>query len=188
MRDDELAKAYLTVCTAKQLEGEDERAFGRRLQRAEIRAGNVANKRDMKTIYVEGHPPFVQAGLRMHLKPEITFEEVQRLAQNLGISLRQTMLQPTQPVAKSKLPPGVKTLLIRPTSVNTVETTSGDQLNPTAQEQDASLHEVEVALAHAHLAQAHTRADSSSITQRPSWQSTSRSRFLAWLQYIREDG
>jgi hypothetical protein len=109
----------------------------------------------------------------MHLKPELTFEEVQRLAQNLGISLRQTMLQPTQPVAKPKLPPGVKTLLTRPNYVHTVETTSGDQVDHTAQEQEASLHYVEVALAHAHLAQAHTRADSSSITQRPSWQSTS---------------
>jgi hypothetical protein len=111
----------------------------------------------------------------MHLKPELTFEEVQRLAQNLGISLRQTMLQPTQSVAKSKLPPGVKRLLTRPNSVHTVETTSGDQVDHTAQEQEASLHEVEVALAHAHLAQSHAQADSSSITQRPSWQSTSRS-------------
>jgi hypothetical protein len=85
------------------------------------------------------------------------------------------MLQPTQPVAKPKLPPGVKALLTRPNSVHTVETTSGDQVDHTAPDQEASLHEFEVALAHAHLAQAHARADSSSITQRPSWQSTSRS-------------
>jgi hypothetical protein len=111
----------------------------------------------------------------MHLKPEQTFEEVQRLAQNFGISLRQTLLQPTQPVAKHKLPPGVKTLLTRPASVNTVATTSGDQVDLTAQEQEASLQEVEVALAHAHLSRAHARADSSSVTHRPSWQSTSRS-------------
>jgi hypothetical protein len=51
--DDELAKAYITVSTERQLEGEDERAFGRRLQRVAIRAGNVVNKRDLKTIYVE---------------------------------------------------------------------------------------------------------------------------------------
>ena len=172
--DDELAKAYLTVSTAKQLEGEDERAFGRRLQRAAIRAGNVVNKRDLKTIYVEGLPPFVQAGLRMHLKPDLTFEEVQRLAQNLGISLRQTMLQPSL-VAKPKFPLGVKPLLTRPISVNTVEMSSGSQVDHTDQDQEASLHEVEVALAHAHLAQTHARADSLSMTNRPSWQSTSRS-------------
>ena len=172
--DDELAKAYLTVSTAKQLEGEDERAFGRRLQRAAIRAGNVVNKRDLKTIYVEGLPPFVQAGLRMHLKPDLTFEEVQRLAQNLGISLRQTMLQPSL-VAKPKLPLGVKPLLTRPISVNTVEMSSGSQVDHTDQDQEASLHEVEVALAHAHLAQTHARDPSLSMTNRPSWQSTSRS-------------
>jgi hypothetical protein len=97
------------------------------------------------------------------------------MAQNLGISLRQTMFKPTQPVAKPKLPPGVKTLLTRPNSVHTVETTSGDQVDHTAQAPEASIHEVEVALAHAHLAQAHARVDSSSTTQRPSWQSTSRS-------------
>jgi hypothetical protein len=65
--DYELAEAYVTVSTAKQLEGEDERAFGRRLQRAAIRAGNVVNKRYLKTIYEEGLPPFVKAGLRMHI-------------------------------------------------------------------------------------------------------------------------
>ena len=172
--DDELAKAYLTVSTAKQLEGEDERAFGRRLQRAAIRAGNVVNKRDLKTIYVEGLPPFVQAGLRMHLKPDLTFEEVQRLAQNLGISLRQTMLQPSL-VAKPKLPLGVKTLLTRPISVNTVGMSSGSQVDHADQDQEASLHEFEVALTHAHLAQTHARDPSLSMTNRPSWQSTSRS-------------
>ena len=172
--DDELAKAYLTVSTAKQLEGEDERAFGRRLQRAAIRAGNVVNKRDLKTIYVEGLPPFVQAGLRMHLKPDLTFEEVQRLAQNLGISLRQTMLQPSL-VANPKPPLGVKPLLTRPISVNTVGICSGSQVDHTDQDQEASLHEVEVALTHAHLAQTHARDPSLSMTNRPSWQSTSRS-------------
>jgi hypothetical protein len=91
--DDELARAYMTLTTARQLDGEDERAFGRRLQRAAIRAGNVVDKTNLKTIYVEGLPPFVQAGLRMHLTPSLSFEEVQRLAHNLGISLRQTMLQ-----------------------------------------------------------------------------------------------
>jgi hypothetical protein len=60
---------------------------------------------------MEGLPPFVQAGLCMHLKPELTFEELQTLAQNFGISLRKTLLQPTQPVAKPKLPLALKRFL-----------------------------------------------------------------------------
>jgi hypothetical protein len=46
--DDELAKAYMAVTTAKQAEGEGERAFGRRLHRLPIKAGNVVAKRDLK--------------------------------------------------------------------------------------------------------------------------------------------
>jgi hypothetical protein len=74
--DDEPAKAYIAVSSAKQLEGENERAFGRRLQRAAIRAGNSMDERDLKIIYVEGLSTFVQAGLRMHLEPELSFEEI----------------------------------------------------------------------------------------------------------------
>ena len=170
--DDELAKAYLTVSTAKQLDGEDERAFGRRLQRAAIRAGNVINKRDLKTIYVEGLPPFVQAGLRMHLKPELTFEEVIRLAHNLGVSLRQTMLQPTRQADRTKVPPGVKALLTRMDSVNTVETESGEPVVDPTQAEEASLQEVEVALAHAHLAQAQARDSATQSSGRPTWRSS----------------
>jgi hypothetical protein len=77
--DEELARACMTVTTAKKLDGEDERAFGCRLQRAATRAGNVVNKTDLKTMYVEGLPPFVQAGLRMHLTHSLSFEEVQRV-------------------------------------------------------------------------------------------------------------
>jgi hypothetical protein len=98
--DDELAKAYLAVTTAKQAEGEGERAFGLRLHRLAIKAGKVVAKRDLKTIYVEGLPPFVQSGLRMHLTPDMTFEHVQRLAHNLGISLTQTIQQSSQPTPK----------------------------------------------------------------------------------------
>jgi hypothetical protein len=80
----------------------------------------LGTSRYLKTIYVGGIPTFVQAGLCMYLKPQVTFEEVQRLAQNLCISLRQNVPQPIQSVAKPKLPPGGKTLLTRPNSVNTV--------------------------------------------------------------------
>jgi hypothetical protein len=78
--DGDLAKAYMAVTTAKQAEDEGERAFGRRLHRLAIKAVNEL-------------PPFVQSGLRMHLTIDMTFETVQRLDHNLGISLRQTIQQ-----------------------------------------------------------------------------------------------
>jgi hypothetical protein len=92
--DDEPDQAYMAFTTANQAEKETENAFGRRLHRLAIRAGNVINKQDLTTIYVEGLPTFVQAGLRMHLTPGMTFETVQRLAHNLGVSLRQAVAQP----------------------------------------------------------------------------------------------
>jgi hypothetical protein len=155
--DDELARAYMTVTTARQMDGEDERAFGRRLQRAAIRAGNVVDKTNLKTIFVEGLPPFVQAGLRMHLTPSLSFEEVQRLAHNLGVSLRQTMLQSSPGGVKPRVPPGVKSLVTRPSTVSTVGTESELPLDPFGSE-EASLREVEVALAHAQLASSSARA------------------------------
>jgi hypothetical protein len=57
--DDELAKAYMAVTTAKQAEFEGERAFGLWFHRLAIKAGNVVAKRGLKTIYVDGVPPFV---------------------------------------------------------------------------------------------------------------------------------
>jgi hypothetical protein len=92
--DYELAEAYIPVTTANQAEKETEKAFGRHLHRLAIRAGNFIDKQDLTTIYVEGLPTFVQAGLRMHLTPGMTFETVQRLAHKLGVSLRQTVAQP----------------------------------------------------------------------------------------------
>jgi hypothetical protein len=82
--DDELAQAYIAVTIAKQAEKENEKAVGRRLHRLAIRAGNVIDKRDLTTIYVEELPTFVQTGLRMHLTPGMTFETGQWLAHNLG--------------------------------------------------------------------------------------------------------
>jgi hypothetical protein len=115
--DDELAQAYIAVTTAKQAEKETEKAFGRRLHRLAIRAGNVIDKQDLTTIYVEGLPTFVQAGLCMHLTPGMTFETVQRLAHNLGVSLKQAVAQPLTSSVISKQTSGVKSLLPRPGSV-----------------------------------------------------------------------
>ena len=67
--DEELAKAYYAVASARQIEGENEKTFGRRLQKAAILAGNVIDQMNLKTIYVEGLPPYVQSGLRLHVTP-----------------------------------------------------------------------------------------------------------------------
>jgi hypothetical protein len=117
--DEELAKAYYAAASARQIEGEDEKTFGRRLQRAAILAGNVIDQMNLKTIYVEGLPPYVQAGLRLHVTPGMSFDQVQRMAHNLGTSLRQTVAQvPTVKVIKT--PVGVKPFLARGNSVQLV--------------------------------------------------------------------
>ena len=128
--DDELARAYMAVTTAKQAENEGERAFGRRLHRLAIKAGNVVDKRDLTTIYVEGLLQFVQSGLRMQLTPGMSFETVQRHAHNLGVSLRQTIQQSVPPFTP-KFPPGVKGLLPRGVSVQSVNSTETADLEDT---------------------------------------------------------
>jgi hypothetical protein len=67
---------------------------------------------NLKTIYVEGLPPYVQAGLRLHITPGMSFDQVQRMAHNLGTSLRQTVAQ-VQTVKVIKTPAGVKPFLAR---------------------------------------------------------------------------
>jgi hypothetical protein len=39
---------------------------------------------NLKTIYVEVLPPYVQAGLRLHVTPGMSFDQVQRMAHNFG--------------------------------------------------------------------------------------------------------
>jgi hypothetical protein len=128
--DDELSQAYIAVTTAKLAEKETEKAFGRRLNRLAIRAGNVIDKQDLTTIYVEGLPTFVQAGLRMHLTPGMTFEVVQRLAHNLGVSLRQAVAQPLTSSVVRRQPSGVKSLLPRPASVLAIDPKNRRRLDP----------------------------------------------------------
>jgi hypothetical protein len=147
--DDELAQAYMAVTTAKQAEKETERSFGRRLHRLAIRAGNVIDKRDLTTIYVEGLPTFVQAGLRMHLTPGMTFETVQRLAHNLGISLRQAVAQPVVSSLASRQPMGVKSLLPGPGSVHAVESPESSSVGVPPSE-DGGYPEMEAHVAAAH--------------------------------------
>jgi hypothetical protein len=119
--DDELAQAYMAVTTAKKAEKESEKSFGRRLHRLAIRAVNVIDKRYLTTIYVEELPTFIQDGLRMHLTPGMSFETVQRLTHNLGVSLRQAMGQHQTTSIGTKTPFGIWALLPRSGSVLAVE-------------------------------------------------------------------
>jgi hypothetical protein len=119
--DDELAQYYIAVTTVKQAEKETGKAFGRRLHRLAIQSGNVIDKQDLTTIYVDGLPTFFQAGLRMHLTSGMTFETVQRLSHNLGVSRRQAVAQPLTFSVNRRQPSRVKSLLSRPGSVLAIE-------------------------------------------------------------------
>jgi hypothetical protein len=88
--DDELAKAYHMAVTARQREGEDERAFALRLRQIAASAGNVFDEATLKSIYVDGLAEYVQESLRVHLTPEMPFSKVQKVAHQLGKSLRRT--------------------------------------------------------------------------------------------------
>jgi hypothetical protein len=108
--DEELARAYYAAASERQIEGEDEKTIGRRLKRDAILAGNVIDQMNLKTIYIEGLPPYFQAGLRLHVTPGMSFDQFQRMAHNWGTSLRQTVAQlPTVKVIS--IPAGVMAFL-----------------------------------------------------------------------------
>jgi hypothetical protein len=168
--DDELAQAYIAVTTAKQAEKETEKSFGRRLHRLAIRAGNVIDKQDLTTIYVEGLPTFVQDGLRMHLTPGMTFETVQRLAHNFGLSLRQVVAQPLTSSVVGRKPSEVKYLLPRPGSVLAIESQESTSIgSPFPDQETGGYPEMEATMAAAPAA--HGYYWGSPGTQ-PSWRQT----------------
>jgi hypothetical protein len=51
-----LIKAYLGVTQCKAPEGESEQAYGRRLYKVAIRAGNFISMEDLTTLFTEGLP------------------------------------------------------------------------------------------------------------------------------------
>jgi hypothetical protein len=71
--DDKLSRAYMAFTNAKKAENEGEKSFGRQPHRLSIKAGNVVDKLDLTTIYLEGLLPFVQSGIRMHLNTGMSF-------------------------------------------------------------------------------------------------------------------
>jgi hypothetical protein len=88
--DDELARAYHMAVTARQRENEDERAFALRLRQIAASAGNVFDEATLKSIFVDGLAEYVQDSLRVHVTPDMPFSKVQRVAHQLGKSLRRT--------------------------------------------------------------------------------------------------
>ena len=100
--DDELAKAYHLAVTARQRDNEDERAFALRLRQIAAAAGNVFDEATLKSIYVDGLAEYVQDSLRVHLTPEMPFSKVQKVAHQLGKSLRRTSERSQSVVASRK--------------------------------------------------------------------------------------
>ena len=179
-RDDALSQAYMAVTTAKMADGETEQAFGHRLYRAAIRAGNVVSKTDLKTIFLEGLPPFIQAGMRLHVTPSMSFEKVQQLAHDLGSSLRQTALQAASPPSKGKLVAGVKpvaTRVTRPGAVNVVRTEDSGSDDGLELEKEKEMREVPLTRRDLEVAVATIRAqgsplNSTTFTGRSTWPGT----------------
>ena len=54
--DEVLVEAYLGVTQCKALEGESEQAYGRRLYKAAIRAGNVVSMEDLDSCFLKACP------------------------------------------------------------------------------------------------------------------------------------
>jgi hypothetical protein len=109
--DEILVEAYHGLTQCKALEGESEQAFGRRLCKAAIRAGNVVSMEDLTTLFTEGLPSWVQTGIRNFVTPGLSYDRVVRLAHNFGASLRQTDLRGASP--KIKPVSGVKPLAVK---------------------------------------------------------------------------
>jgi hypothetical protein len=75
---------------------------------------------NLTTIYIEVLPPYVHAGFSLHVTHGMSFDQVQRMAHNLGTSLRQTMSQvPAVNVIKTHV--GTKALLAKGSSVQRVD-------------------------------------------------------------------
>lgn len=174
--DEILVEAYHGVTQCKALEGESEQAFGRRLYKAAIRAGNVVSMEDLTTLFTEGLPSWVQTGIRNLVTPGLSYDRVVRLAHNFGASLRQADLSGASP--KIKPVSGVKPLAVkvpRTGSVGVCSTEASgsgeDPDNAPRGEKTFTLQELEVALASARIEET-PRKGSFPGTGSQSWYST----------------
>jgi hypothetical protein len=89
----------------------------------------------------------------MHLTPGMTFETVQRLAHNLGVSLRQAVAQSLTSSVISRQPSGVKSLLPRPGSVLAIESQESTSIgSPPPDQENGCYPEMEAHMAAASAA------------------------------------
>jgi hypothetical protein len=109
--DEVLVQAYLGVTQRKSIDGESEQAYGRRLYKADIRAGNVISVEDLTTFFNKGLPEWVQTGIQNSVAPGFSYDRVVRLAHNFGASLRQADVGEGTP--RNKLVSGVKPIAVK---------------------------------------------------------------------------
>jgi hypothetical protein len=169
-------EAYHGVTQCKALEGESEQAFGRRLYKAAIRAGNVVSMEDLTTLFTEGLPSWVQTGIRNLVTPGLSYDRVVRLAHNFGASLRQADVGGGTP--KSKPVSGAKQIAVKapratPARVFHAEASESGYDSDHAPRGDVSftLKDLEVALANVRVDKGHPVAATQGGST-PSWQMT----------------
>ena len=92
------------VVTTRQRENEDEHACALRLRQAAAAAGNVFDQTTLRSIYVDGLAGYVQDSLRIQLTRKMSFSQVQRMAHQLGKSLRSTADRSSMLKQKPPLP------------------------------------------------------------------------------------
>jgi hypothetical protein len=178
--DEVLVQAYLGVTQCKALEGESEQAYGRRLYKAAIRAGNVVSMEDLTTLFTEGLPEWVQTRIRNLITPVLSYDRVVRLAHNFGASLRQADISGGTP--QSKPVSGVKTTAAKmpratPAGVFHAEASeSGDEaVHAPRGDMSFKLKDLEVALANVRV-DGGPPVSATPGSSTPSWQMTPSSR------------
>jgi hypothetical protein len=80
--------AFQRVSTAKQLPEEDEKSFANRLDKYAAEAGSVFSEDALISAFVDGLLPYAGNTVRGQVTPQMTFSEVQILAENVGAAGR----------------------------------------------------------------------------------------------------
>jgi hypothetical protein len=86
-----ISAACQRVSTAKQLPEEDEKSFANRLDKYAAEAGCVFSEDALISAFVDGLLPYAGSTVRGQVTPQMTFAEVQILAENVGAAGRSLM-------------------------------------------------------------------------------------------------
>jgi hypothetical protein len=107
-----ISAACQRVSTAKQLPEEDEKSFANRLDKYAAEAGSVFSEDALISSFVDGLLPYAGNTVRGQVTPQMTFAEVQILAENVGAAGRSLMTpgrsqirwsMPSTPTGRPKL-------------------------------------------------------------------------------------